>query len=231
MDKRQERITGKLQEAEERREEAVEERKKYQEKKEALDREKESILQEVKDEAEQKRRELMEQIRQETEKIDSRWRHDLKEQQDFFLNELKRKSAEQIVLLAKKALQDLADQDLEEKIADVFIDHLQKMDPKISRQIQQSHIDGKSVVVIRSVFDVSSVVKQKITEAVHSLLKSNPAVEYEHQADLLAGFRLKVGSIVIAWNLEEYLNDFQEEMQKFISRDSSTKQDNSGHDD
>lgn len=229
MDKREGRIAEKLQEAKQSRREAVEAKKKYREKTESLDREKESILHTVKDKAEQTRQDIMEQIRQETEEIRNRWRNDLREQQDSFLTELQSKSAEQIVILARKALQDLADQDLEEKMADVFIGHLQEMDQTMISQVRQSLTGSTSTVVICSVFDVTPTVKKKLTKAIHTLLKNDSAVEYEHQPKLIAGFRLKAGSMVIGWNLEEYLNDFQEEMQKCIRRETGGRQGGSDH--
>src|SRR5450759_1932389 len=78
--------------------------------------------------AEAKRKELMEKVRADVELIKVRWQDMLIREQEAFFQDLRQRASQQIYATARRALTDLADADLEQRIVDVFIRRIRELD-------------------------------------------------------------------------------------------------------
>lgn len=230
MEKREEKIANRLKEADQKRAEAEEEVNAYRRKSRELDDSRDEILDRARQEADSLKKELIKKVREEVEEQKERWHEALNEEKEAFLKELKRRTGMQIYSVANRALADLADVELEQYMAEVFIKKIQRLDKekrkKISDSIKKS---GHETVAICSAFEIPKNEKQKITKAIHEYIMEGIEVDYRISQELLCGVELRVDSYVIGWNLEDYLKQLQEDASRVLE-DLSGGSKNEGED-
>ncbi|MGB4220397.1 MAG: hypothetical protein WBJ50_03870, partial [Smithellaceae bacterium] len=128
MDDREAKIAARFAEAEQLQAKATEEARLYERRNQELLEQKEQMLNEAVAAADARRRELMEKVRTEVEQVKIRWQEMIAREQDAFLHDLRNRAARQLFATVRKALADLADADLEERIIDEFIRRIRDLD-------------------------------------------------------------------------------------------------------
>ena len=118
MDDREAKITSRFAEAEDLKIKANEEVELYEKRNRMLHEKKEIMLNEATMAADAKRKELMDQVRRDVDAVKARWQDMLVREQDAFFYDLRQRAAKQLYATARKALADLADVELEERIVD-----------------------------------------------------------------------------------------------------------------
>lgn len=226
MDEREKKIAARLEEADRKRQDAEQEVASYRDKNRELDDKREEILNEAKEEAENRKRELVSAARTEAEKLESKWKEAVQEEIDSFLKELRRRTGEQVCEIARKALSEISNSDLQKHMIDVFLERLKGLDQKEAQHLSQSAKKSGKQIVITSAFEIATEDRKNLTRTVHEHILKEADVSYDTLPGLVCGIRLKTDGQVISWNLDEYLRDFQEETLKVIQNDTEKK---SGH--
>jgi F-type H+-transporting ATPase subunit b len=119
-------------------------------------------------------------------------------------------AAREVYAIARRALGDLADGDIEEQVGTVFVKRLQEMKKKDLKEIARSVQDGDRRVLVRSGHEVSTKMRQKITRTIHQRIAEGLEVDYETAPDLLLGIELKTLNRKLPWTLKEYLSDLEQ---------------------
>ncbi|MEE4165134.1 MAG: F0F1 ATP synthase subunit delta [Desulfocapsaceae bacterium] len=217
MDKREEKIAKRLDDAESAKEEAKEQKKSFEEKSEELEEQKESLLEKAKEKAEDIRREKLKEAERSIEEKQRTWQRELDRQQQTFLDEVSRRSARQVFLIAGKALEDLAGQNLQNQMIDIFLDKLKTLETPDTKQLRKELDKQKEPsVTIVGAFAIESSDRGRLTRALRELLGKSLAVEYERDEGLVAGLRLDCGNSVVGWNLDSYLQDMRKELSEYL---------------
>lgn len=224
MDRREQRIADRLNDASATRQEAEKEKKQYRQKSEQLEQEKKSILEKATEQAETKRKKMQRQIRREMEEVRRRWQQELAKQQQNFLDELSRRAHEQIMRTAARTLEDLADQDLQERMTRVFINKLKNLDQQVLAKLRRSMEEEQPSIAITGAFEIDGSSRQLLTRTVHEVLGENIAVNYRQDKYLVAGLELNSSNEVVAWSLKEYFSRLREEIAGFIRQESVAEQ-------
>ncbi|PLW82432.1 ATP synthase F0 subunit B [Kineobactrum sediminis] len=201
MQRREEHIAERLEEAEKREQEADQRAQDYREKSERLEQDTEQIQQRAEREADRKKKELLNEAREEVSKTRSNWQTQVRDEKEDFLNNLRHQTTDTVAIVARKALGDLADSALEEQIVQSFIARLQSLDEKSRKSIVK---EGEKVT-ISSAFELDSSVRGKLTRAVHKHLEEHLEVDYRQSPELLCGVELSSGGTSLGWNLANYL--------------------------
>jgi len=232
MDEREKKIAARLEEADQKRQEAEQEVESYRDKNRKLDEEREEILNEAKEEAENRKRELVSAAREDVKRLESKWKESVQEEIDSFLNELRRKTGKQVCEIARKALSDISNGDLQKHMIDVFIERLKGLGHKETKHLAENAEKSGKQIVISSAFEISTADRKHITKTVHEQILEGADVSYDTLPDLVCGIKLKTDGKIIAWNLDEYLRDFQEEILREIEKDTEkTKKSEQGNGD
>ncbi len=79
----------------------------------------------------------MKKAREEVSASSANWYRDLQAQEATLLGDLNRRAGIEIYAIARRALQDLANEDLESQIINLFIKRLQNMDKSESEMISE----------------------------------------------------------------------------------------------
>lgn len=225
IDEREKKIADRLEDADRKRQEAEELEKSLQEDRHRLEDKRKDMLQEAEHEADERRKKLIEDARKEVDHRQAEWHEALCREKKNFLDNLRRMIAERTFSLAGRVLQDLADAQLQERVAEVFIKRIKGMEEDEKKQAAKAIQESGGRIVLQSSFDMDETGKRKITAALREELGDEVEVEYETDPELLLGVNLKFRGRKIAWSLEHYLEDIVEQASQLLEEHARKKPD------
>jgi F-type H+-transporting ATPase subunit b len=219
MDERERRIASRLEEADEEQRRAEEEADSYRKKQEELEARRNEIMSEVRREAEDKKAQLLNAARQEAEDSREQWRLALERQKDGFLRRLRSRVGEETYRIARRALRDLADAELEARIIAVFARRIDLLEDERRRKLAEALSDGGQVR-IQSAFALEDEDRRRLEEKMRSLAEGQLSFEFEERDELLSGIELRAGDEKVSFSLESYLTELEQRMREAIEEES-----------
>jgi len=220
MDDREAKISARFAEADDLKAKANEAAELYEKRNQLLNETKDKMLNEAAMAAEAKRKELMEKVRVEVDAMKDRWQDMLVREQEAFFYDLRQRAAKQLLAAARKALSDLADADLEERIVDEFIRRVKTMDAEKSVQIRNAIRGGGNQVTVQSAFGISDQKKAQIEDVLKKQITNGFSLRYMMQSEIVSGIELRVNGHKIAWSLNEYLETLVENMTETLQKEA-----------
>lgn len=224
MDKRREEIESRWQEAEAQQAETAQELQAAREQRQQLENLRQQALGEIRDEAESYRKELRAGVRAETDQLRRRWAGALREESESFLHELRQRAVEQACGIARRALSDLADAELEQQVVRVFLARLQTLDEERRQPLVRSLSAGKRTAVVQSGFELSPELQQSITSALRHYLLKDVDVRFEPTSDAICGIVLRTDGHKLAWEMSEYLASLEERMALALEEEAAVNE-------
>lgn len=212
MDRREQRIADRLNEAGQRETEAREQIDEYRDKQARLEEERQSLLEDYRREAREEKQRLLEEARGQVEETRRHWQRQASQEKREFLENLSRQTGRTVAEIAGKALADLADAELEERVVDLFIERLKDLDEDALRDIPASG----SKLCVSTAHDLDPHRRGRITRALHEYLGKDLEIEYETAPDLVCGIRLGDEGHAVDWNLADYMSQITERMDSAI---------------
>lgn len=122
-------------------------------------------------------------------------------------DEISRRIRNQAYSIARRTLADLADADLDERIARVFIEKLKTLAP--------AEFAGTEVAV-RSASELTENMRTALTEAIQGAAGRDIGVRFEPAPDLVAGLELIMPGRKIAWSASDYLGSLEKDVNELI---------------
>jgi len=220
MDDREAKIAARFAEAKDIKNKAAEAATLYEKRNQALNDAKEQMLNEATMAADAKRKELMEKVREEVDQVKTRWQDMLVREQDAFFSDMRQRAAKQLYATARKALRDLADADLEERIVEEFLRRVKTLDEEKSIQIRKAIIGGGNQVIIQSAFSISEPRRAQIEEVLQKRITSSFKTQYLQQQEIVSGIEMRVNGHKIAWSFNEYLETLVENMTETLQKEA-----------
>jgi len=220
MDDREAKIAARFAEADELKAKANEAAGLYEKRNQMLNETKEVMLNEATMAADAKRRELMEKVRVDVEQVKARWQDMLTREQDAFFYDLRQRAAKQLYATARKALSDLADADLEERIVDEFLRRIQALDEEKSMQMRKAISGGGNLVTIQSAFTIPAPRQTQIEDVLKKQITNGFKVRYLLEPDIVSGIEMRVNGHKIAWSLNEYLETLVESLTETLQKEA-----------
>lgn len=212
MERREQRIAERLREADESWEQAEKEAREFREKQEDLAERREQMLAAAQEDADQERKALEQEARDAVGKRRREWLQQVEDQRAEFLRDIRLRSTEHFYALARRALDDLADVQLEEQIAGVFVEQLTALETSTKTKIAAEARKAGNVVTVRSRFQMPADRKRQITRAVHDEILDVADVTYEESPEAAVGLELRAGGQTLSWNIESYLDSLESEI-------------------
>jgi len=127
IDAREKRIAGELADAHAKKAEALKERDEFQHKNEEFDRQRAALLSKATDEAQAERQRLLDEARKAAAALSSKRQETLRNEEHNLHQAISRRTQQEVFAIARKALTDLAATNLEERMVDVFVRRLRKL--------------------------------------------------------------------------------------------------------
>ncbi len=219
MDAREEKIRLRLEEAEQKKRAAEYESISFQKKHKALEEKREEMLSHAKKEAESRRKELIQQARDEVDSLHERWREAIQRDKESFLRDLRQHASKQVYAVARRALKDVADADLEERTIDVFLDQIAKMEEKDKKQMAEAIKEAGDGVTVLSALEILPTIRQKIINTLQHHILDGMNVEYATSPELILGIELTTRGRKMAWSLDDYLKTLEERAREAFDRE------------
>ena len=210
MDEREKRIALRLEEGRRKKNEAEREVERYIEKNRDLDNRREALLSEIKGEADTHRKELINEARNEVEAIKTNWYEAIQREKEAFLQDLRQRTGKETCAIARLALKDLANMNLEHHIIRVFIKRLQNLDKEELGALNESILKSGRRINLRSAFEIPQKMVRQIAEALQNHGADPVDLQLKVSSDVICGIELKVHGLKIAWSLEDYLETLEE---------------------
>jgi len=220
MDDREANIAARFAEAEELKVKANEEAELYEKRNQLLNETKDRMLNEATMAADAKRKELMEKVRVEVDQVKIRWQDMLSREQDAFFYDLRQRAAKELYATARKALRDLADADLEERIVDEFLRRVKALDEEKSVQMRKAISGGGNRVTIQSAFGIPALRRTQIEETLKKQITNSFTINYLQQPEIVSGIEMRVNGHKIAWSLNEYLETLVENLTETLQKEA-----------
>jgi len=214
MADRKQKVKHRLQEADSKMHEAIAEADRYREKHRQLDAQREELLKEARERAQEERKMLLQKLREEVETSQSRWYEAIAAEREAFLDELRRRTTEQVWAIARQVLRDLADARLEEQAIRVFLDRLQTSD---RTALQAAIAEGNGQIAIGCAFELCAERRQAIADYVHRELDAEATVEFYLLPESICGIHLHAGGRELSWSVGHYLQSLEETIASAIA--------------
>lgn len=214
VNEREKRIASRLEEALQKKKEAEEEAESYRKIKQELLDKREEMLAGIREEALALRKDLIKKARDEVQESKARWYEDLDLQKVLFMTDLRRRTGEEIYAIARHALHDLANEDLEHHMINTFIKRLQNMKEDEEEAVRT--FDQEQEILIKSAFEIPEKIRLSIQEVLRGQTGSNLKIRFWTAPDLICGVELEAGGMKIIWSLNSYLDSLEEELSKML---------------
>jgi len=212
MDRREQRISGRLEDAQQREADASEKIDAYEQKKTELENERQSMIEQYKQEAQEEKQRLMEEAREDVQHTKSQWQRQAEREKQEFLDGLRGQVEQAVAEVARKVLADLADAELEERVIETFVQRLKDMDDEIRRTFAEP--DGK--LCISTAFELDEARRERLTGAVNEQIGKDLAVDFELDPELVCGVRIADDGHAVDWNLADYVDQVAERMESAV---------------
>ena len=213
MNNRQQKVKDELEQAASLAKSAEKEKKQYlalQE--EARERGKEELRRARRD-ADDLRKNLFQEVEAEAEAAHVRWQNELAREKALFLKQASAQIAGQFHRLAQSVFRDLADENLEESIVSRFCALIASHDTEqdFFRQLQ-----NPDELQVFTAFPLTNSSQEAIREVFWLRLATQPEIYFRHEPNLIAGILVSSNDHKMEWNIHQYLDDFQDELERFL---------------
>lgn len=219
MDRREEGIAGRLEEARLKMVEASEKESEYERKLKEFDQHKEQMLQQAKEEVDQEKKEMMAEARSQIDALKTRWNEALAGEQQAFLQELQIAAGNRIVDIIQEILADLSTKDLDEQVTAFFIKELASIDREENKKMITAALDyGEGVIEVKSSFEIGEEQKHQIK----NILQDKVAPQVECRFDVVPalgfGIEIRAGGWRAGWNLNGYIGRLRQDMERAFAQ-------------
>lgn len=225
MDEREQHLASLRLQAETKESEATQEAESHRRAIQKLEEERNQILTLARQAADQHQRELIQQARQEVDDTRRNWYESIEHEQSAFLEDLRRRTVTQVYEIARRALKDLANEDFEQHLVDVFLSRLQNMEESQWKILNESIQNGQTLLEVLSAFPLSPSMEKKIVSALQERLGETVNITFNVSSSVIGGIELKGAGHTVAWNLEEYLDSLHDNITQALDQRRTTSLD------
>lgn len=216
MNEREAKIAQRLKEAEEKRAEAEAEAEAYRQQRAELAERREALIDEAKNEAAARREELLSKARADAEAARQRWQQALEQEKTMFLRELRQRSGEQVLAIARRVLSEMADAELEERIVNIFIARLRALEDGDLAALRETASQAGETLVIRSAFPLDDDQKAALIEAVREAIGTGSEPQFTVAEGLIGGIELRIEGHEVRWSIASYLAELEKDVLRLL---------------
>ncbi len=218
MEERQQGIRDIRDEADRKKKEADELIQEYRSNLKTLEENKAEEMSKAIREADDKKEKIIDSYMKEANAKRESYMNEVQEEKEFFLHDLRSTLGKSSVIIASKILKTIADEDLIEKIFEVFIQKIESLEKeKLEDEIK---LDGDKITLISSVA-LSEEQKNRFNNAILGKLDYSIEMEYEVDEHLIMGFELNLESLTVHTNIDNYLREAEDNIKKILDKKTS----------
>ena len=169
--------------------------------------EREGLLAQAKTEADQMKEQLLKSASIDAAQQHSLWLSGLQKEQQNLDHDITQRAQQEVFQVARRALQDLSNVELETQIIQVFIKKLVQMSPSQGKQFTTS---AKGDLVVRSAMVLSDDNKNVLQQSIAKTFSAQSLLHFEVDATLVSGIELVGSGHKLSWNIDDYLSHLED---------------------
>jgi len=223
IDERQNKIVAELDEAAKAKKQAEAERSSLAKKTAAIDKKKEELLSQATKEADEERAKLIEAARVESVTLHAQLQASLDSETANMRNEVSQRVRKEVFAIVRNVLADLADVQLESRMAAVLVKRLGNLEASETSKITAALAKSKDGVLVRSSLDLDGHVKTTLEDAIHKNLDREATMQFEVSPEIGGGIELSVGGYRFGWSEESYLSALEGRVNKAVAGDPTPR--------
>ncbi|MEB3882642.1 hypothetical protein [Lyngbya sp. CCY1209] len=244
IQKRQNRIQSRWDEAQQAREKAEREAETYRQRRRELDDRRSALRSEVKRETREQRETWLEEARRDVDRQQREWRQGLRRQQSLFFDTLRNQTVRHLYDMTRGALREIADTDLEKQAIAQFQRRLDGIGDEEKRQLRESLDRSDEAIAVRSSFEIPEDTKNSIFEQLRHLtgdrdlslaseaeesaelngnspespeeIEDKIPVFFERSPRLICGIEVQIAGYEIGWSLNHYIEGLEERLSECL---------------
>ena len=234
IEAREKMIATQLADAADRKAQAQKEGEDFRRRSDALDQQRENLLRKATDEADAARQRLLDAARKDAEALRSKLIDAVRNERKVLNRQIVEHTQEEVFAIARKTLADLAGMSLEERMTEVFLDHLRQVyhelrtaPPTVApRKSLTSTLPGSpdAPAFVRSAFELSPAHRVEVESTVKGCLGQDVTVRFETAPNLVAGIELTWDGRKLAWSVADYLTSLSRNVVILLEPKTETPQ-------
>jgi F-type H+-transporting ATPase subunit b len=217
MNQREEKIASRLEEAREKEKQAQQRAEDYRQKQQEIERRREEILNEAREEVRQRRQEWLSEAQEEVEHAKSDWHTDLQQEKERFWQQFQQRAGQQFLAIARQALRDLADANLERQVVITFTGRLESLDEQ--DEFRDILRQSDEAPVVRSAFELSDDMKQQLSVALNQHISNKKDIQFRQDSELISGLAIQLDGHELSWSIRHYLTSLEERLTGMIEEE------------
>lgn len=222
MRAREEAIAARFQAAAEQMKKAEQEGERWREQHQAFEAKRAEMIATVEAEAATLHKQMVQVARAEVAALQERWYAALEHEQSEFLHALRQRINQQLFVIARRALTDLANADLERQIFALFLQRLQQLAVPERTRLIEAVQESKQAVIIRSTFALPYDERQDLLTLLNEMVGETIDLQFREAPELLCGIELEVYGQRVAWSLHHYLEEMEDHLATLFKSDDAT---------
>jgi F-type H+-transporting ATPase subunit b len=212
IDEREKRISDQLRDADTKKAEAKKEQDDFKGKNIEFDKQRNDLMNKAVDESNKKGEKLLEDVRRQADILRVNLDKALKDSYETQSLEIANKTKEQVLIITRKALADIASQNLEEQSVNSFLNKLLGLRENEKKQIIDAFKSDANPLIVQSAFDLQEKQKNDISNAVNEVVGGKRNIQFKTKPSLISGVVLSTDGYKLAWNISEYLDSLEKDI-------------------
>jgi F-type H+-transporting ATPase subunit b len=216
LDAREKRIAAELADADRKEAEAIAERDEYKRKNEEFDAQRAALLSKATDEAGTERQRLLDAARKDADSLRDKQQESMRSEYQHLTEELARRTQAEVFAIARKALADLAGENLEERMTGVFVQHLRELNSDEKGRLAAMFKSPYQPALVRSAFELAPQQRTAIESAIKETLAATATARFEVVPNLVCGIELVIQGQKVAWSIADYLTSLEKDVNELL---------------
>ncbi len=209
MQKREQNIAERIERAEQKEREAEEEAERYRQKQEDFKKRRDDEILAAEEEAKEIKQQAVREAKEEARKLREQWEEALQRDKEEFLSRLRGEVGQEVCDTSKAVLAELANEEMERRIVDTFLQRFSDMDDEELGKIKSDSEKTDQKVVIVTAFGIAKEQKQQLEKKIKKAL-ANSNVQFRTDGELICGIEMRTGGHLLRWSIEGYLDELKE---------------------
>jgi F-type H+-transporting ATPase subunit b len=222
MQRREEAITTRIRDAEARERGAADAEEAFLARSRQLEQERQGRLLEAQDDADRRRSDLLAEARTHVAELRAGWEAGLRRERTTLLSEVRRRTGEQACAVARQALVDLADGDLEAQVVRTALRRIEQSPGPLQTLSRGPNRDQAATVSITTSFILPDDLAEQLTTTVAARLGVDVAdVRLDRDAGLVCGLAIHACGWSVSWSIDSYLEAVVEDVDALLPQDGA----------
>ncbi len=216
IDAREKLIVAKIADAAHKKTEAQKERDEFAHKNEEFEKQRAILLTKATDDANTERERLLAQARTDAETLNSKHSETRATEAHNLQQALSSRISQEVFVIARKTLTDLAHANLEERMVDAFIRNLRALDDQAKQLFLQTQKATSDPLLLRSAIDLPPEQQTALHNALNETFSAEIHIQFETSPELVSGIELTSNGQKVAWSIKEYLTSMEKSVDELL---------------